>query len=67
MGKTDYYAKGQKDGAVNKFDSPIDPVGVLFTGASKQDLENEKTYKDGYHNASKQRKQPVNHKETYSV
>ncbi len=56
MGKTDYYAKGQKDGAVNKFDSPIDPVGVLFTGASKQDLENEKTYKDGYHNASKQRK-----------
>lgn len=56
MGKIDYYAKGQKDGSVGKFNSPIDPLGVAFGGVSKQELENEKAYKDGYHNARKQKK-----------
>jgi len=54
MGK-DYHAKGQTDGAENKYDPPINPIGVLFTGASEKEIANDNAYKAGYENARKQR------------
>jgi hypothetical protein len=54
MGK-DYHAKGQTDGAANKYDPPIDPVSVVFRGASDTELANDRAYKSGYENAKKQR------------
>jgi|GEM_PF-5416292 len=54
MGK-DYHAKGQTDGAANKYDPPINPVALVIAGASEKEIANDKAYKAGYENARKHR------------
>lgn len=54
--KKDWHAQGEKDCLAGKYKLPRDSIEVLFGGASKEDLENNKAYKAGWQNAKKQKR-----------
>lgn len=55
MGKTDYHAKGEKDGASGKYNPPVGMISMLLTG-TEDDVKANKEYDAGYENARKQRR-----------
>lgn len=55
MGKKDYHAEGEKDGAKNEYHSPISTLQPLFGTVTEQDLKDKETYDKGYDNGKKQR------------
>lgn len=54
MGKTDYHARGEKDGAAGKYNPPVGAISMLFSG-TKEDVQHNTEYDAGYKNARKQK------------
>ena len=55
MGKTDYHARGEKDGSDGKYSPPVGALSMLFSG-TKEDVQHNAEYDAGYQNAKKQRR-----------
>ena len=54
--KTDYHARGEKDGAEGKYNPPVGAIGLLLSTNTDADIKRNQEYDAGYENAKKQRR-----------